>query len=249
MYFITTKLVVIICLLIGFIVKQKVFIEKNGPYSVSGGIPLAKEISVPNEKGEIEKWKTVEKYPTKERYTICRCGGSKNKPYCDTSHKINKFNGTETASTKDYLEQSEKITGPDLELTDAGDLCSGARFCHRSGGTWDNTRDSDNPEAKKIAVETACNCPSGRLVAWDKKTGEAIEPELKPCIGILEDPQKKLSGPVWLKGKIDLESENGIKYEKRNRITLCRCGNSNNKPFCDGRHLDTGFNDGDLRLK
>jgi CDGSH-type Zn-finger protein len=229
--------------------RQKVLIKKNGPYLVSGDIPMAKEFSVPDKKSQIEKWKTAERYPNKERYALCRCGNSKNKPYCDSTHKINRFNGTETASNKDYIEQAEKIPGPDLNLTDAGDLCSGARFCHRSGGTWENTKKSNDTEAKRIAIETACNCPSGRLVAWDKKTGEPIEPELEPSIGILEDPQKKLSGPIWLKGEIDLKSENGTKYERRNRITLCRCGSSENKPFCDGKHLDSGFNDGDLRLK
>lgn len=229
--------------------KQNVLIKKNGPYLVSGDIPMAKQFSIPDEKGEVKKWKTSEKYPDRESFSLCRCGSSKNKPYCDNTHNTKRFNGKETASTKDYVEQAERIQGPELDLTDAEDLCSGARFCHRSGGTWDNTKNSNDPKAKKIAIETACNCPSGRLVAWNKKTEEPIEPELQPSIGILEDPQKKLSGPIWLKGGIDLKSENGTKYEKRNRITLCRCGNSKNKPFCDGKHLDSGFNDGDLRLK
>lgn len=52
------------------------------------------------------------------------------------------------------------------------------------------------------------------------------------------------SGPIWLKGDIDLESEDGTKYEKRSRVTLCRCGKSMNKPFCDGTHIDCSFNDG-----
>jgi CDGSH-type Zn-finger protein len=228
--------------------KEKVLIKENGPYLVSGDVPMAKQFSIPDEKNEVEKWKTSEKYPDRESYALCRCGNSKNKPYCDNTHEINGFNGKETVSNIDYLEQAEKIQGPELDLTDAGDLCSEARFCHRSGGTWDNTKNSNDPEAKKIAIETACNCPSGRLVVWNKKTGKPIEPELQPSIGILEDPQKKLSGPIWLKGGIDLKSENGTKYEKRNRITLCRCGNSRNKPFCDGRHLNTKFNDGDKRL-
>ena len=54
---------------------------------------------------------------------------------------------------------------------------------------------------------------------------------------------------VWLKGGIALESADGKKYETRNRVTLCRCGQSGNKPFCDGTHIDCGFDDGDESLK
>ncbi|MGH9998927.1 MAG: CDGSH iron-sulfur domain-containing protein [Nitrosopumilaceae archaeon] len=38
----------------------------------------------------------------------------------------------------------------------------------------------------------------------------------------------------------------GTQYEKRNRVTLCRCGASSNKPFCNGSHASIKFNDGML---
>ena len=72
--------------------------------------------------------------------------------------------------------------------------------------------------------------------------------ELITSIEIIEDPQIKVSGPIWVKGGIDLESADGTKYERRNRMTLCRCGKSNNKPFCDGSHINVRFNDGDESL-
>ena len=71
-----------------------------------------------------------------------------------------------------------------------------------------------------------------RLVAVDKKTGKVIEEKMEPSIGIPED------GPLCVKGEVEIESTNGEIYEKRNRVTLCRCGKSRNKPFCDGSHLD-----------
>jgi len=223
---------------------QKVKITKDGPYLVSGNIPLAKEIAAVGDSGCPEQWQKGKKYPPQESYALCRCGQSKNKPYCDGSHLKNNFDGTETASREKYLDAAEKISGPELDLTDQISLCSSARFCDLGGGTWDNVENSNNPQSKKLAIQTACNCPSGRLTVWDKKTKKPIEPEFEPAISVTEDPQLKVSGPLWLKGGVDLESGDGTKYESRNRIVLCRCGRSKNKPFCNGAHIQAAFNDG-----
>lgn len=228
---------------------KKVVITKNGPYLVSGNLPLAKEIAVVGKSGEPEKWEKGQKYPQKENYALCRCGQSKNKPYCDGTHAKIGFDGTETASGEKYLDQAEKYSGPELELTDAKNFCSSARFCHLSGGTWNNVENSDNSKAKQNAIKSAGNCPSGRLIVYDKKTNQPIEPKFEESVGLTEDPQAGASGPVWLKGRIELESADGKKYETRNRMTLCRCGKSQNKPFCDGSHIEAGFNDGDENIK
>jgi len=228
---------------------KKVSITKDGPYLVTGNIPLAKEIATVGSSGEVEEWKKGKKYPEAESYALCRCGMSKNKPFCDGVHTDINFDGTETASRVEYLKQAHKISGPELDITDAQELCSSARFCHLAGGTWSNVENSDNPESKKIAIQTACNCPSGRLVVWDKNTQKPIEPKFEPSIGIIEDSQAKVSGPIWLKGNIELVCEDGTKHEGRNRVTLCRCGSSENKPFCDGSHVAVKFNDGDESLK
>jgi CDGSH-type Zn-finger protein len=219
----------------------KVVISKNGPYLVSGNLPLAKETHNTDNHGNPGTWEKGEKYPDKENYSLCRCGKSSNKPYCDGTHVKIKFDGTETASNIKYLEQADKISGPDLDLTDAQDFCAASRFCHK--GTWQHTEKSNDPESKKIAIETACNCSAGRLVVWDKKTGKPIECEFVPSISLIQDKAAGVSGPVWLKGGILLESVNGTKYETRNRMTICRCGKSSNKPFCDGTHISVKFND------
>lgn len=222
---------------------KKIKIEKDGPYIVSGNIPLEKEFVVPDNNNDPLKWKKGERYEAGEEYHLCRCGKSKNKPFCDGTHQKIKFDGTETASKESYSQQAEKLSGPELDLLDAEKLCSGARFCHRQGGAWDLTMKSDNPKAKETAIEEACNCPSGRLTAIDKKTGKAIEPELPPSISIIEDVPAGVSGPLWVKGGIPIESSDESTYEVRNRQTICRCGKSCNKPFCDGRHIENKFND------
>ena len=98
-------------------------------------------------------------------------------------------------------------------------------------------------------IEEACSCPSGRLVECDKKTEKVFENEFAQSISLVEDSQNKVSSPIWLKGGVLVESSDGTTYEVRNRQTLCRCGKSQNKPFCEGAHIDAGFNEGDESLK
>ena len=217
--------------------KGKIKVSKNGPYIVSGETPLAEHKMEFDEDGNPCKWREGKRFPSQGNYALCRCGGSQNKPFCDGTHTKANFDGTERATIKPYIDQCESIEGPDLKLTDARHLCASARFCHRAGGTWNLTMQSDDPEAKQIAIEEAGDCPSGRLVAWDKKTGKEIEPELKPSIGVVEDSQAGTVGPLRVCGKIPVESADGTVYEVRNRVTLCRCGKSRNKPFCDSSHL------------
>jgi CDGSH-type Zn-finger protein len=204
---------------------------------VSGGVPLAVQNTCVDADGHCHGWKTGKTYPTQENYALCRCGHSGKMPFCDGSHVKHKFDGTETASQEPYLEQAEVLDGPGLKLTDAEEFCSSARFCERAGGIWDLIEESGNPEAKQKAIEEAFDCPSGRLVVWDEE-GKAKEPRFEPSIGLIEDTQAKMMGGIWVRGGIPVESADGITYEIRNRVTLCRCGKSSNKPFCDGRHLE-----------
>jgi CDGSH-type Zn-finger protein len=231
--------------------KQKcnVIVSKDGPYLVSGSLPLAKEIIITGKNGIPETWKKGDKYPDFEKYSLCRCGHSKGKPYCDGTHAKIGFIGKETASRKTYGEQANTIQGPKLDLKDAVELCALGRFCERAGGVWGLTRHSDNPKSREAAIQEACACPSGRLLAIDKGTGNGIEPRFKPSISLVEDPGTGTSGPIWVKGGVPIESQDGKKYEIRNRVALCRCGNSGNKPFCNGSHIYVKFRDGDKSLK
>jgi len=229
--------------------EPKIQVTRDGPYLVSGNLPLCKEIIAPDGSGVPAKWKKGEKYPRRETYALCRCGHSSGPPFCTGKHSEAGFEGTETATFRKYLPQSKKITGDDIVLTDVPRLCALARFCEKGGGIWKLSYESKNPKSKKLAIQEARDCPSGRLVIWDRKTRKPIEPKLKPSISLVEDPQMNVSGPLWVKGGVPIISCEGKKYETRNRVTLCRCGASHNKPFCDGTHTRAGFNDGDKRLK
>jgi CDGSH-type Zn-finger protein len=226
----------------------KIVIVKNGPYLVTGGLSLVKAVIVCDDGGTPSEYTWGRPEAQRDRYSLCRCGKSKNPPYCDGTHTPARFRGAETASREPYIEQAGQITGPDLVLTDVEPLCALARFCHRGGDVWSLTEESDDPRARKMAIRDTWDCPAGRLAVWDVETGEPIEPELKPAVALIEDPDKGVSGPIWVMGGVPVVSSDGTVYEIRNRVTLCRCGKSKNKPFCDGEHIPARFDDGDESL-
>jgi len=214
----------------------KIAVTKNGPYLVTGTLPLSEQWIVTNEEGESIDYREGKKYPAQAQYALCRCGHSANKPFCDGSHQKVNFDGTETASNEPYLGQAERIDGPTMSLTDVEGLCAFARFCDPKGRIWNLVKQTDNEETRQIVEYEAAHCPAGRLVVWERSTGKAIEPKFTPSLGLIEDTEKQVSGPVWVRGGIPVVSADGKTYEIRNRVTLCRCGKSNNKPFCDGNH-------------
>jgi CDGSH-type Zn-finger protein len=218
----------------------KIKIIKDGPYVVTGNVPLSESIITP--RGKQYELKAGREQPQSEEYRLCRCGKSKNPPFCDGSHVMTDFKGEETASRDKYEERAELIEGPGLDLLD-DNRCAFARFCHSDkGNVWELMENTGDKEIRAKAIRAASECPAGRLIAVDKK-GKAIEPEYKPSVEILQDPEKGVSAGIFVKGNIPIESADGQLYEVRNRAVLCRCGKSKNKPFCDAAHVSTKYTD------
>jgi CDGSH-type Zn-finger protein len=222
----------------------KIVVSKDGPYKVKGSVPLSMQVIKPNKEGLSWDWEEAKKFETKNsEYSLCRCGNSKNKPFCDGTHAKIKFNGTETATRKPYVRQAETFHGPALDLSDAEDLCAFARFCDPGGKIWSLIEQTSDPKIRELTIREANHCPAGRLVVREKKTGKVVENALPQSIGVIEDPALGCSGPLWVRGGIPIESEDGKPYEVRNRVTLCRCGASSNMPFCNGSHASIKFKD------
>jgi len=211
-------------------------VSNNGPYLVSGRLPLQEKIIQYDTKLDVSQWKDDYTYPLQDQYRLCRCGHSQNKPFCDGTHATAKFDGTETASHTVYQDEAVTLNGPGLRLYDAKILCASARFCHRGGGIWRLIKSSDKSRDKSMAIDEAAECPSGRLVVFDYSTKESLEPLLEPSIVLINDPYIHTYGPLWVRGNILIAASDGQRYEIRNRVTLCRCGKSKNKPFCDSSH-------------
>jgi CDGSH-type Zn-finger protein len=218
-----------------------VSIAKDGPYVVSGHAPLAEQRIVGDTKGESVEWREGEAYDAPEKYALCRCGQTNKPPFCDGSHARIGFDGTETAARTAYAEQAVVFDGPNLALLDARHLCADARFCDTHGKVWNQVAHTDDPKVRSMFLRQVHHCPAGRLIALDKATGKTIEQNQPVSIGLIEDPVQDCSGPIWLRGGVSLTSADGYRYEVRNNMTVCRCGASNNKPFCDGSHTIIKF--------
>lgn len=121
------------------------------------------------------------------------------------------------------------------------DLCSHAGECVKrlpkvykpKEKPWINLENANSD----ALIRQINHCPSGALSYYlneDRKTkSEENKNEVK--LSVIEN------GPLMVSGLIKLTQKDG-KVETRNKNTaFCRCGESGNKPFCDGKHKETGF--------
>ena len=148
-------------------VEQAVEVTTNGPYHVTGGIPLYRVRKVPLEgaRGSFKDWDLYEKIETEDEYWLCRCGHSTNKPFCTGMHEKIGFDGTETAPTDTYKERSEALGGTKLAVRDDRGICAHAAFCSNElTNIWKAAKISDDDDELRETVRTmAGNCPSGAL--------------------------------------------------------------------------------------
>ena len=214
--------------------RPEIVVTKDGPYEVDGDLPIIPKRMVTSERGEPVAWATDPELPHETPASLCRCGHSRNKPFCDDSHKRVGFDGTETAPNEPFFERHKTYEGTGITVHRVGNLCAHSSFCANQITDWyqllPDTADT-NTRAEVVAMVE--HCPSGALVL--EIDGEVIEPDLRHAISPVED------GPLWVTGNVTIVRSDGTLLETRNRVALCRCGRSMNKPFCDGTHKEIGF--------
>jgi CDGSH-type Zn-finger protein len=178
-----------------------------------------------------------EKLDTQPVTALCRCGGSKMKPYCDGTHNEKGWN---EAKKKDRTpDKVRTFEGKDIIIYDNRGVCSHDGSCVRMlTGVFDKDKIPwINPNGASITeiIKTVEQCPSGalsygfgdrRYQEWGQKN---------PGISTSKD------GPLKVTGGVLLKDDGGCQPECAEHYTLCRCGGSRNKPFCDGDHLENGF--------
>lgn len=218
-------------------------IQKDGPYLLYGASKINEKVILADAHGISVKYGDGKVFEIKtDPVALCRCGRSQNAPFCDGSHNNSigaRFDGTETADRTPIMKQpsAETLEGPALTLLDNEQYCAFARFCDRGGRIWNLVMTGKNPE---LAIEEANLCPAGRLLMFTN-AGESLEAEQAQEVDVIEDSKLKISGPLWLRGGIKVIGADGVAYEVRNKQTLCRCGASENKPFCNGAHASIHF--------
>ena len=197
---------------------------ENGPLKVTGLTRFR------NSRGE--------PIATRKAVFLCRCGASKTKPFCDGAHVGIGFTGDK--SDDRVPDKLESYRGASLTLNDNRGACSHAGHCTRGlPAVWRSAVepwiDPDGADAEAI-VEVVRRCPSGAL-SYDR--GEGVETDYH------ETPEIQISrdGPYEVRGGIALEGAALGAGASREHYTLCRCGASKNKPFCDGSHWYAGFRD------
>ena len=188
----------------------------------------------------LKKLKNANNQPiemAKDVIALCRCGASENKPFCDGAHSKIGFTGakerTETYDTKTF-------EGKEFAVIDNIGVCSHAGACVNGAPSaffkWDGDERISEPdkEEKQKVIDTIRQCPSGSLAYMiDGKLQDEFFSE--PEIFVSKD------GPLHVRGGIELNDDE--KPASKNHYTLCRCGASKNKPYCDGAHKEAGFKD------
>jgi CDGSH-type Zn-finger protein len=210
--------------------KPKIAVGNNGPYFVMHDMTA---LPVPNLRRE-----SGEACATVRGVALCRCGASKNKPFCDGSHGAIGFKGTNTADPAKNKRDTYK--GKRITIFDNRAICSHAGHC--TDGLKSVFRMNEepwiHPDGAKVEeiVATIRKCPSGAL-SYALDGAEARPPQREPMITVTAD------GPCAITGGVELL---GVKFgdgASQEHYTLCRCGASKNKPFCDGSHWTVKFHD------
>ena len=168
--------------------------------------------------------------------TLCRCGGSVNKPYCDLSHQAIGFHSGKSPDR--VPDRMDHYAGDAITIHDNRGVCSHAGFCtDNSPAVFDRSRepwiDPNGDDAEKTAG-TIRMCPSGAL-SYTRGAEEYKDQDRTPAVEVSRN------GPYRVRGRVKLNDPTGNVPESREHYTLCRCGASKNKPFCDGGHKDAGF--------
>jgi CDGSH-type Zn-finger protein len=170
-------------------------------------------------------------------------GRSGSKPFCDGTHAVIGFDGTETADVRPYEELQHVHDGTGVSAQRVGELCIYAAFCiGRTRPIAAMLADSEDTDIRFEIMRRIDNCPSGSYSHALYRGGETIEPDLPASISVVEE-ENGLASALWVTGGVPVERADGQPVQTRNRMTLCRCGHSGNKPFCDGTHRTIDFRD------
>ena len=179
-----------------------------------------------------------EPIPTRRTLSLCRCGGSANKPFCDGTHSTIGFSGEKL--TDGLRDKRKSYQGKKITIHDNRGICSHAGFCtdHLTAVFSSERKPWIDPDGATVEalIEVIKQCPSGAL-SYSIEDAEHRDQARDPMITVSKD------GPYYVTGGLELKDQSRGQGASEEHYTLCRCGASKNKPFCDGTHWEINFAD------
>lgn len=176
---------------------------------------------------------------TKKTSFLCTCGKSKQKPFCDGAHTAAGF----TSERKIESEILQEYPGQEVTIYFNRSICAGAGTCVRElptvfkSGDGSNWIFPDNDTVENIIARVK-GCPSGAL-AYSIGGDVIVDEPTEPSISIAKD------GPYNVTG-VELDRKTRPTHGSDSKYSLCRCGFSQNKPFCDYSHAENGWQETDV---
>jgi CDGSH-type Zn-finger protein/truncated hemoglobin YjbI len=231
-------------------------VQTDGPYLVTN----PQSITI---------WLVVET-ATMPQMALCRCGESASKPICDGSHASSGFTGNKDPHR--VPDRRDSYVGEQVTIHDNRGLCAHSGFCTDRlatvfrAGTEPFVAPSGGRMGEIIRAVRAC--PSGALsvslggtrsetetatateAETDAETEVVIGTESRELVDQEREPTIEVSrdGPYRITGTIPLHDADGTPVPHNagaslEHYSLCRCGHSQNKPFCSGMHWYVAFHD------
>jgi CDGSH-type Zn-finger protein/truncated hemoglobin YjbI len=207
---------------------------RNGPYLVTNASSLSDWLGRP--------------LPVRPQLALCRCGDSQLKPLCDGAHARTGF--TDDKDPGRVPDRRDTYVGQQVTVLDNRGVCQHSGFCTDrlpvafragqepfvapSGGRMDEI------------IRAVRDCPSGALSYATDGTEDRDDADhhnrRAPAIEVSKDGPYRVTGGLRLVGA-DGEDPARNEGSSREHYALCRCGHSQNKPFCSGMHWYVQFRD------
>jgi CDGSH-type Zn-finger protein/truncated hemoglobin YjbI len=204
----------------------------NGPYLVTNIDTLR------NWLGEV--------IPARPQMALCRCGNSANKPFCDGTHARIDFTGQK--DPKRVPDRRDTYVGTAVTIFDNRGICAHSGFCtdRLSSAFHAGKEPFVTPSAARMddLVRAVRSCPSGALsyAIGDTEARNQVDQTREPAIEVSKDGPYRITGGIEIKDGQGHDEVRVTGYSKEH-YSLCRCGHSQNKPFCSGMHWYVNFHD------
>ena len=215
-------------------------IQTDGPYLVTNVQRLTDWLGEP--------------LPNRPQMALCRCGASQRKPFCDGTHAEMGFSGTKDPNR--VPDRLDTYVGQQVTILDNRGICQHSGFCtDRLAGVF---RVGQEPFVAPSGgrmdeiIRAVRDCPSGALgYAID-----GVEAREEVDRHGVREPSIEVSKRWALPGHRNHRSDRRRRCASprsagasREHYALCRCGHSQNKPFCSGMHWYVEFKDPVRRIR